>query len=151
MPQQMQRPAYYSVAGAGPAGPNIHGARPRWPAANSVQRIPSSMYPPRGAAAGRHGPPVLNPNRLVSAAAPRPITGPASIPRQPTAARPAPASRQPGFNQAAKPIRPTVSCPLLSRVYPQTLRISQVMLISFLTAGRKKYTRPCLLHHLDLS
>lgn len=151
MPQQMPRAPYYSVPGAGPAGPNIHGARPRWPATNSVQRIPANMYPPRGTAAGRHGQPVLNANRLVPAAAPRPITGPASIPRQPTAARPAQAGRQTAFNQPAKPIRPTVSISSRARVYPQTLRISRVILTSFLTAGRKKYTRPCLSHHFDLS
>lgn len=115
MPQQMQRPAYYQVPGSGPAGPTLHGARPRWPSTTPIQRIPTSTYggpPPRGAPSGRHGgPPVPNAARqLVQTGAPRPITGPASMAaRQPTTARPPQAGRQAAAFNAAKPIRAAVS------------------------------------------
>lgn len=110
VPQQMQRP-YYPVAGAGPAGPTMHGARPRWPTSNPMQRLPANAYPPRGAPSGRHGggPPVSTAARLVSAS-PRPITGHASIPtRQQTAPRPPQAGRQTAAFNTSKPMRPTVS------------------------------------------
>ena len=110
MPQQMQRQTYYQVPGSGPTGPPMHGARPRWPATNPMQRLQTNAGyggPPRPPS-GRHGgPPVSNAARLVQAT-PRPITGPASIPtRQPTTARPPQARQAAAFN-TAKPIRSTV-------------------------------------------